>query len=51
MIGTILNMLDMDSFHNISENIEIAKGKYKAPTTIREGINKAIRRAKWSGEK
>lgn len=48
MIEIILNMLAMDNFYNISEEIEIAKGKNKLPMGIREGYRKAIRRAKWS---
>ena len=47
MIGIVLDMLAMDDFCNISEEIEIAKGKYKAPLTIKEGYNQAIRKAKW----
>ena len=48
MINIILDMLAMDEFYNISEEIEIAKGKYKLPMTFKEGIRKAKRRAKWS---
>ena len=47
MIGIVLDMLAMDDFCNISEEIEIAKGKYKAPLTIKEGYNQAIRKSKW----
>lgn len=48
MIEIILNMLSMDEFYNISEEIEIAKGKNKLPLTFKEGYKKAIRKAKWS---
>lgn len=47
MIGIIMDMLAMDDFHNISEEIEIAKGKYKLPMGFNEGIQKAKRKAKW----
>lgn len=47
MIGTILDMLAMEEFYNISEEIEIAKGKNKLPMTFKEGIKKAKRKAKW----
>lgn len=47
MIGIILDMLEMDEFHNLTEEIEIAKGKYKIPKGGKEIINKAIRKAKW----
>lgn len=48
MIGIILDMLNMDEFYNISEEIEIAKGKYKLPMTFKEGYRKVKRQAKWS---
>ena len=48
MIEIILDMLAMDEFYNISEEIEIAKGKNKLPMTIKEGYKKAVRKAKWS---
>ena len=41
-------MLAMDNFHNISEEIEIAKGKYKLPLTVKEGYKQIKRKAKWS---
>ena len=48
MIGLILDILEMDDWHGVSEEIEIAKGKYKLPTNIKEGYKQEIRRRKWS---
>lgn len=48
MFEVMLNMLAMDDFYNVSEEIEIAKGKYKLPMTFSEGVKKVKRRAKWS---
>jgi hypothetical protein len=36
-------MLQLDDWHGISENIDIAKGKYKKPSTIKEAI-KSLKR-------
>jgi hypothetical protein len=43
MIKNILNMLQLDDWHGISENIDFAKGKYKKPNTIKEAI-KSLKR-------
>lgn len=43
MITDILNMLRCTEHLNISENIEIAKGKYERPTTLKKLI-KQIKR-------
>lgn len=40
-------MLNMDEFYNVSEEIEIAKGKNKLPMSFKEGYKKVKRRAKW----
>jgi hypothetical protein len=48
MIGIILDMLALDDFHNVSEEIEIAKGKHKIPKGFKEIFNKAKRKARWS---
>jgi hypothetical protein len=47
MIGIILDILAMDEFYGLTEEIEIAKGKNKLPTTFKEGVKKAKRKAKW----
>ena len=38
-----IKLLNIDNFYGESENIEIAKGKYKLPTTLKEGL-KQIKR-------
>jgi hypothetical protein len=38
-----IKLLNLDNFYGQTENIEIAKGKYKLPTTLKEGI-KQIKR-------
>lgn len=40
-----IKLLNIDNFYGETENIEIAKGKYKLPTTLKEGI-KQIKRAR-----
>lgn len=40
-----IKLLNIDNFYGQTENIEIAKGKYKLPETIKEGI-KQIKRIK-----
>ena len=44
MTGVILNLLKQDDFFNISEEIEIAKGKNKLPTSFK-GVFKQAKRA------
>jgi hypothetical protein len=39
----IIKLLQIDDFYGVSENIEIAKGKYKLPQTLKEGY-KQIKR-------
>tara|TARA_R100001591_G_scaffold32746_3_gene43788 strand:+ start:645 stop:800 length:156 start_codon:yes stop_codon:yes gene_type:complete len=43
----IFKLLKIDNFYAKSENIEIAKGKYKLPETLKEGFKKIIREIKW----
>lgn len=38
-----IKLLNIDNFYGETENIEIAKGKYKLPTTLKEGL-KQIKR-------
>lgn len=37
MIKQVLEILNQDPFYNCSEAIDIAKGKNKIPTTLKEG--------------
>jgi len=39
----VLKLLNVDGFYGISETIEIAKGKYKMPETLKEGFNQLKR--------
>jgi hypothetical protein len=36
MIKTVIDLLNLDDFYGISDDIDIAKGKYKYPQTIKE---------------
>jgi len=47
MLNNIIELLKIDNFYNKSELIEMAKGKYKAPETIKEAYKNAKRRIKW----
>ena len=47
MIETALKLLALDNWYNVSENIEIAKGKYELADTFNKGINKIKRNYKW----
>ena len=38
MIDLTLKLLRLSDFKGISENIDIAKGKYKLPVTFKQGI-------------
>jgi hypothetical protein len=45
MINLIIQMLMTDKFYGKGECIEIAKGKYAIPFTIKKGIEKVRRQA------
>lgn len=47
----IFKLLNIDNFYGISENIEIAKGKYKLPETLKEGFQQIKRKYKWQHSK
>lgn len=47
MIALIIDLLKMDEFYAVSEEVEIAKGKYKVPQTVKEGIKQVKRKAQW----
>ena len=44
MINKIIEMLLLSNFYGESENIDIAKGKYKFTTSIKEQYKQALRR-------
>ena len=43
MIDLIVRILNIDDFYGISENIDIAKGKYKLNTNFKEAWKKRKR--------
>jgi|TARA_R100000084_G_scaffold55365_1_gene23258 hypothetical protein len=47
MIDTILELLAQDKYIGVSENIDIAKGKYKIPKTIKEKKEQLKREKAW----
>jgi hypothetical protein len=47
MINTALKLLALDNWYNVSENVEIAKGKYELTDTFKKGINKIKRNYQW----
>lgn len=36
MIKNVIDLLNLGEFYGVSEDIDIAKGKYKLPQTIKE---------------
>jgi hypothetical protein len=46
MIQNILNLLQFDEFYGKTENIEIAKGKYQIPTSVKQAIKQGKRQLK-----
>lgn len=46
MIKNILDLLKLDEFYGKSENIEIAKGKYQLPTSVKHAYKQAKRELK-----
>jgi len=51
MIENILELLSLKDWFGHSENIEIAKGKYKIPKTIKEKLNQLKRDKEWQSKK
>ena len=47
MIKNIIDMLGISNFHAESENIEIAKGRYKIPKTFKEMVKQKWRAERW----
>lgn len=47
MIKQILQLLSVDNHYGQSELIEIAKGKYEYPATIKKGLKQIKRQIKW----
>lgn len=49
MIKNIIDILNLHPYYGVSENIDIAKGKYKYPTTWKE--LKELFKRKFKGKK
>jgi len=47
MIKNILDMLRLQEHYGVSENIEIAKGKYEMAKSIKDAFQKIKRERKW----
>jgi hypothetical protein len=46
MIQNILDLLNANDFYSVSENVEIAKGKYQIPNGWKDSFNKIKRHSK-----
>ena len=44
----IIKLLALDNYYGVSETIDIAKGKYKIPLTLKEGLDQIKRYEKES---
>ena len=47
MIKETIDLLHVMKHYGVSENIEIAKGKYAKPKTVKGAFYKLIRKIKW----
>lgn len=47
MVEVALQLLALDKWYGVSENVEIAKGKYEYADTLKKGINKVKRDIQW----
>ena len=47
MIKVIIDTLSTGKWYNVSERVEIAKGKYAYPKTFKQAIEKIKRVFKW----
>lgn len=43
MLKETIELLQMEKFYNVSEEVEIAKGKYKIPQSVSEGLTQIKR--------
>jgi hypothetical protein len=43
MIKDIIDLLNTNHFYGVSERVEIAKGKWEMPITLKGGLYKIIR--------
>jgi hypothetical protein len=49
MITKIIDLLSDDTFYNVSESVEIAKGKYELPKNFSQVKQKIVRKLKYKG--
>ena len=49
MIKTVIDLLNFYDFYGVAEDIDIAKGKFKYPETIKEG--KELLKRIWKSKK
>lgn len=47
MIENILSLLSVDDWYGVSETIDIAKGKFAIPKTLKQGIKQIKRKREW----
>lgn len=47
MIKNIIDNLSSQKWYNVSERVEISKGKYAYPKTLKQSIEKIKRVFKW----
>ena len=50
MIKNIIDTLSISKWYNVSERVEIAKGKNAYPKTLKDAINTINRTYKWQGK-
>ena len=44
MIKQLLNILNMNNWYGVSEEVDIAKGKYIIPRSMKEGYKQGLRK-------
>lgn len=49
MITKLIDLLSLENFYNISESVEIAKGKYELPKNFSQVKQKLVRKIKYKG--
>ena len=49
MIKTVIDLLNLDDFYGMNEDVDVAKGKYKYPQSIKEA--KLLLKRIWKSKK
>jgi glutathionylspermidine synthase len=47
MIKNVMDMLSLSNYYAVSEEVEIAKGRYKIPKTFLEMVKQSWREQRW----